>query len=178
MSAQNHPKLLYPSMVIAAVAVTIFSLLGIATLTGALPSAHSETNAVSSAGFDDKVVEMPASRTLAAACANCGTVESVRAVEVKGDGTGLGAVAGGITGALIGTQIGAGNGRTLATVAGAAGGAYAGHEIEKNVKKHVTYRIRVRMDDDSVRTVYQRSTPGVAPGDHVKIVDGTVVARS
>lgn len=179
MSAQNHPKLLYPLMVIAAIAVTVFSLLGIATLTGALPFAHSETtaNTSSSFGADEKVVEAP-SRTFAATCGNCGIVESVRAVEVKGEGTGLGAVAGGITGALIGTQIGNGNGRTLATVAGAAGGAYAGNEIEKNTKKHVTYRVRVRMGDDSVRTVYQRSTPSVAPGDHVKIVDGTVVARS
>lgn len=179
MSAQNHPKLLYPSMVIAAIAVTVFSLLGIATLTGALPFAHSETNASVSQpyGFEEKVVEAPMQR-LAAACSNCGIVESVRAVEVKGEGTGLGAVAGGITGALLGTQIGNGNGRTVATVAGAAGGAYAGNEIEKNTRKHVTYRIRVRMGDETVRTVYQRSAPSVSPGDRVKVVDGTIVALS
>ena len=34
------PKLLYPSLVIAAVAVTLFSLLGIATMTGILPQAQ------------------------------------------------------------------------------------------------------------------------------------------
>lgn len=182
MSAQPYPKLLYPSMVIAAIAVTVFSLLGIATLTGALPFAHSESNSDSSRspsyGVEEKVVEVPAQQTFAASCGNCGIVESVRAVEAKGEGTGLGAVAGGITGALIGTQVGNGNGRTLATVAGAAGGAYAGNEIEKNTRKHVSYRIRVRMGDDSVRTVYQRSAPSVAPGERVKIVDGTVVARS
>ncbi len=44
METLNRPKLLYASMVIAAVAVTVFSLLGIATLTGALPYAHSATS--------------------------------------------------------------------------------------------------------------------------------------
>jgi len=37
----QRPKLLYPSLVIAAISVTLFSLLGIATLTGMLPIAHS-----------------------------------------------------------------------------------------------------------------------------------------
>ena len=36
---ENRPKFLYPSMVIAAITVTVFSLLGIATLTGTLPLA-------------------------------------------------------------------------------------------------------------------------------------------
>lgn len=43
-------------------------------------------------------------------CLDCGVVESVRAVEVKGQGSGLGAVAGGVAGALLGNQIGNGNG--------------------------------------------------------------------
>ena len=35
-------------------------------------------------------------RPVAATCGNCGTVESVRAVQVQGQGTGLGAVGGGV----------------------------------------------------------------------------------
>lgn len=174
MSAQPHPKLLYPSMVIAAIAVTVFSLLGIATLTGALPLAHSETSDMQPVAMERE----SSNAQLAATCSNCGVVESVRAIEPKGDGSGIGAVAGGVTGALLGSQVGGGNGRTIATVAGAAGGAYAGNEIEKSTKKRVSYRIRVRMADDSLRTVYQRAIPGVAPGDRVKIVDGTIVERS
>ena len=38
---QAPPRLLYPSLVIAAISVSLFSLLGIATLTGYLPVAHS-----------------------------------------------------------------------------------------------------------------------------------------
>ena len=181
MSAQPHPKLLYPSMVIAAIAVTVFSLLGIATLTGALPFAHSETNTAQPLALEETQAEAAETRAkakLAAVCSNCGVVESVRAIESKGDGSGIGAVAGGVTGALLGNQVGGGNGRTIATVAGAAGGAYAGNEIEKSTKKRISYRIRVRMADDSLRTVYQRAVPGVAPGDRVKIIDGSVVERS
>jgi outer membrane lipoprotein SlyB len=177
MSTLNRPKLLYPSMVIAAIAVTVFSLLGIATLTGALPFAHSETKgdaAIEANANGDRDVD----KKIAFACSACGIVESVRAVEVKGQGSGVGVVAGGLTGALLGNGIGQGNGRTASTVLGAAGGAYAGNEIEKNVKKHTSYRIRVRMSDDSIRTLYQHDAPGVAAGDHVKIVDGTVVQQS
>jgi outer membrane lipoprotein SlyB len=187
MLVQNHPKLLYPSMVIASIAVTVFSLLGIATLTGAMPFAHSETQ--ESKGYETGAQADEYGQTsihtatvpkkiAAASCAACGTVESVRAVEVKGNGSGIGAVAGGVTGALLGNGVGQGNGRTAATLIGAAGGAYAGNEIEKNTKKHTNYRIRVRMGDDSVRTLYQRAVPGVSAGDRVKIVDGSVVQLS
>lgn len=186
MEIQHRPKLLYPSMVIAAIAVTVFSLLGIAALTGALPFAHSAT----STGY--AIDEMPDKDTSAAArmaaktvegkspvaCINCGVVESVNAVEVKGQGSGIGAVAGGITGALLGNGIGQGNGRTAVTILGAAGGAYAGNEIEKNTKKSTRYRIRVRMANGEVRAIYQREAPTVSSGDHVKIIDGGVVRQS
>jgi outer membrane lipoprotein SlyB len=184
MDIHNRPKLLYPSMVIAAIAVTVFSLLGIATLTGALPFAHSESkeNIVASEGqtaaSSEENAPVPGDRKIAFDCASCGTVESVRAVEVKGEGSGVGAVAGGLAGALLGNGIGHGNGRAVATVIGGAGGAYAGNEIEKSTKKHTSYRIRVQMANGGIRTVYQRDVPGVAAGDRVKIVDGAIVALS
>lgn len=195
MEADNRPKLLYPSMVIAAITVTVFSLLGIASLTGMLPIAHSETvdtpypaaaltagdtpPAESKTAAEPRVAERGSRKpVVAAACRNCGTVESVRLVEVKGEGTGLGAVAGGVAGALLGNGMGRGNGRTAMTVIGGAGGAYVGNEIEKNTRKSTSYRIRVRMEDGSVRTLYQREAPGVAAGDRVRIVDGVAVQRS
>lgn len=182
MEIVNRPKLLYPSMVIAAIAVTVFSLLGIATLTGALPSAHSATS--SGYGIDEKTEDSNAAvgktsaRKSAAACTNCGVVESVRAVQVKGEGSGLGVVAGGIAGALLGNGIGQGNGRSVATIAGAAGGAYAGNEIEKNTRKHLSYRVRVRMSDGSIRTLHKKEVPDVSSGDRIKIIDGSIVQQS
>jgi outer membrane lipoprotein SlyB len=182
MDVQHRPKLLYPSMVIAAIAVTVFSLLGIATITGALPYAHSATG--TGYGIDEPVESnipggtKAAQKKAVAACASCGIVESVNAVEMKGRGSGIGAVAGGITGALLGNGIGQGNGRTAVTILGAAGGAYAGNEIEKSEKKHTSYRIRVRMANGDIRAVYQSETPAVSSGDRVKIVDGGVIRQS
>ena len=103
-----------------------------------------------------------AKSAVAAVCADCGTVQSVTAVERQGQVTGvpvgnttigIGTVAGGVIGGLLGNQVGNGNGKTLATVVGAAGGAYAGNTVEKNMKKVTVYDVRVRMDDGSMRNM-------------------------
>ena len=51
-------------------------------------------------------------------------------------------------------------------------------KILKNVKKHYTYRITVRMEDGTFRTVSQSQPPAVAVGDKVRVADGVVVVRS
>ena len=98
----------------------------------------------------------------AAFCADCGTVQSVTAVQRQGQVNGvpvgnttigLGTVAGGVIGGLLGNQVGNGNGKTAATVIGAAGGAYAGNVVEKNMKKVTVYDVRVRMDDGTTRNM-------------------------
>lgn len=180
------PKLLYPSLVIAAVAVTLFSLLGIATMTGILPQAHSASGADGGAFRQEAVATEGAENTdnprgasgAVAACHACGSVESINQIESKGQGSGVGAVAGGIAGALLGNTMGAGNGRTAMTLLGAGGGAYAGNEIEKNTRKTTSYRIRVRLENGELRTVYQRTPPAVAVGDRVKVVNGEIVRLS
>ena len=60
--------LLYPLMVIAAIALIVFSLLGIATITGWMPSAlaHSDTETTRDVTFE---------------CAECGMLESMRELE-------------------------------------------------------------------------------------------------
>jgi outer membrane lipoprotein SlyB len=103
----------------------------------------------------------------AAVCTTCGVIEGVRAVEQKGPGTGLGAVAGGVAGAAVGNQFGHGSGRAVMTVLGAVGGGLAGNEIEKNVRKETVYEVRVRMDDGSVRTLMQKTAP--TPGARVTV---------
>ena len=111
-------------------------------------------------------------------CLDCGTVENFRQMEVKGDGSALGAVAGGATGALIGHQFGRGTGKDLMTIAGAVGGAFAGHEIEKNVRKKTRYEISVRMEDGSMRTLSQDAAPAWRIGDHVRVINNQLVAAS
>ena len=189
-----RPKLLYPALVVAAISVTLFSLLGIAALTGVMPSAHSNpqaatatdtsadnatTTAVTGKSRPATAPTIPAkARIAAASCAACGTVQSVTTVERPAKTSGVGAVAGGLTGALLGNQIGRGNGRTVMTIAGGAGGAYLGNKIEQNTSRTTTYKIVVRMEDGSLRTVYQAEPPNVVIGAPIQVVGNSVVARS
>ncbi|HZY17915.1 MAG TPA: glycine zipper 2TM domain-containing protein [Ramlibacter sp.] len=113
------------------------------------------------------VVPTPVETTRAAVCASCGTIESVRAVQEKGEGSGLGAVAGGVVGGLVGHQFGGGNGKTAMTVLGAVGGGLAGHEVEKRARATTAYDVQVRMEDGSVRS-FRRAEP-MAVGTRVTV---------
>jgi outer membrane lipoprotein SlyB len=173
-------------LVLRAAAAAIVVSLAAAAISGFLPSAHSQTSmdqaqvppqtyAAATEAMNHGVLRLVAQD---GTCASCGTVVSSRAVEVNGDGTGLGVVAGGVTGAVIGNQMGKVNGNAAMTVLGAPGGAFAGNEIESGTKKHFSHRITLRMDDGSYRTVSQFAAPRVAAGERVRIADGAVIAGS
>jgi outer membrane lipoprotein SlyB len=167
----------HPILLAAGAAVLLFSLLGAAALTGILPVGNSKTadfGPLAQKAAAAAPAAHPSQRMAAAPCTNCGIVESVRAVEAKGSGSGVGAVAGGVAGGVLGNQIGHGGTRTLLTIGGAAGGAYAGNEIERNLNRHTVWRVAVRLEDGSLRTLSQRSQPPFAVGDRVRIVDGAV----
>jgi outer membrane lipoprotein SlyB len=105
-------------------------------------------------------------------CGNCGTVESVNVVQVKGDAGYLGTIGGGLAGVLVGSQIGGGNGRTAAQIAGAVGGALAGREIEKRVGNSSHYEVLVRLENGGTQTISTPADPGLRTGEKVRIVDG------
>ena len=192
MSINNNLRKTHPMVLIAAVALTIFSLLGSAAITGLIPTAHSEKNsnpleatpssatghATSIDRFNGKVAQGNPSSTSnmpirqATSCNHCGRILSIRAVEQEGEASGLGAVAGGVAGGVLGNQIGKGRGNTLMTVLGVGGGAYAGHTIEKNMKKTTAYVIKIEMQDGTVRTVTQYEAPQFSVGDRVQLRDG------
>ena len=56
---------------------------------------------------------------------------------------------------------GGGNGKKAMTVLGAVGGGFAGHEIEKQARATTVYKVHVRMDDGTTRTVTQSTAPTV-----------------
>lgn len=111
------------------------------------------------------------------ACPNCATVESVRAIQQKGQGSGLGIIAGGLVGGLLGNQVGAGHGRDAATVVGALAGGYAGNEVEKSKRSTSHYEVIVRFEDGTSQVFKQESAPPWQAGDRVKVVNGEVVPR-
>jgi outer membrane lipoprotein SlyB len=186
-------------MWIAGIAVILFSIVGIAAIMGWIPTSMGRGNdnvevaapaklATNAAGGDAPRMQadsrphpapMPAAQRVPAHphCANCGVIESTRALKSKGEGTGIGAVGGAVVGRLLGNQVGAGRGNTVATAIGAVGGAVAGNEVEKRVKSTTGYEITVRLDNGSSRVVNEGSSSAWHTGDRVKIVSGEIQAN-
>jgi outer membrane lipoprotein SlyB len=179
-TAEKRSGILYPVMLIAAIAIIVFSAVGIATMMGWMPTALSGAETAAKTGPAPSAkggVSRPRIVTSnAASCRDCGVVESIRVVELDGEGTGVGAIGGAVVGGILGNQVGRGRGRTAATVVGAGAGAYAGHEIEKNVKKSTRYQVRVRMNDGATRTFYESAQPALSVGQKVRVTDQGVVA--
>jgi len=188
----------HPMLIIASAALVLVSLTGTAALMGWLPSTGATTNTGVSAQASAAVPAQqalttathqraaaapvairqaraePARRAPAYVCQNCGVVESIREVNTRGDGSGLGATGGAVVGGLLGNQVGGGHGKEAMTVVGAIGGAFAGNQIEKQARASRSYETTVRMSNGSSRTVAQAAQPDWRNGDRVKIVDGTV----
>ena len=152
---------IHPLMAGAAASVIVACGVGVAAMTGILPRTQAER------------AESPAPAA-SKECAECGTVVSVRLVEQKGEGTGLGAVVGGFAGAVVGHEIT--HGRDVGTVVGAAGGAFAGHEIERQARTTKHYEVRVQMADGQLRIVKFAAPPAWKQGDKVRLRDGKLVS--
>jgi outer membrane lipoprotein SlyB len=103
-------------------------------------------------------------------CSACGTIVEIDHVQVEDKHIAGGAVLGAVVGGLLGNQVGSGSGRTAATIAGAAAGGAVGHNVQKNQRAWVDgYRLRIRMDNGSYRTVEQPAKERIYRGDRVKI---------
>jgi len=111
-------------------------------------------------------------QAMVSVCNSCGVVEAVEPVQHEGKASGVGAVAGGVVGGALGNRMGAGSGKTAMTVLGVVGGGLAGHAIEKKVKTETVYRVKVRMEDGSVRSVMQAKAMTV--GTHVTVQGETL----
>jgi outer membrane lipoprotein SlyB len=106
-----------------------------------------------------------------------GVVDRIEVVR-KGDSSNIaGTIIGGIVGGLIGHQIGSGSGNTAATIAGAAGGAIVGNQVQQRSRgPNEAFRVTVRMDDGTWRTVVQENITDLRTGDRVR-VEGDFVYR-
>jgi outer membrane lipoprotein SlyB len=153
-----------------AVSVLIASVIAVGAITGLLPSGLSPKQG------DARPADPPGSQSVPpASCALCGTVESIRTIEVRDEARDVGTVAGGLSGAAAGNRADSGSGNTAMAILGTVAGAITGDETDRNVKKRYAYRVTVRMDDGSFRTVSLSSPPTLAVGDKVRVVEGKLV---
>jgi len=187
-------KSLHPIAWVAGIALILLSVVGIGAFMGWIPSSIGgpsdkvvvvepkleNTNAPVRAKAHTAPVRIADSTParVAARCAECGVIESVREIASKGEGTGLGAVGGAVVGGVLGSQVGGGRGQDVMTVVGAVGGAVAGHEVEKRVKATKSYAITVRFDDGSSRVISEASAPTWRVGDKVKIINGAIQSNT
>lgn len=190
-------KPLHPLAWVVALALIVFCGAGFAALMGWIPTSIGKpdepvltqgqspaasrpaktaaaTPATARATTPPALAAAPAPVVAVAKCADCGVVQSVQAIDAKGEGSGLGAVGGAVVGGVLGNQVGGGSGKSIMTVVGAVGGAMAGNEVEKRVKTARHYEITVRLDDGTNRVVTEANPPTWRPGDKVKVVNGAI----
>src|SRR5882672_3520307 len=195
----------HPLVIIAAIAITLFSLVGIGAVLGWIPTSVGTPGAAStpvaqapeqpaaqSAEPKPAVKPRPVVRSeppravavvpppppmVAAICRECAVIEEVREVEKAGQASGAGAVGGAVVGGVVGHQMGGGRGKDVATVLGALGGGFAGHAIEKNAKKTVEYQIIIRYEDGTKGLFTQATPPTWRSGDKVKVINGMIQGR-
>jgi outer membrane lipoprotein SlyB len=193
-------KSLHPLVAGAAVAIILASLIGVAAMTGLLPSSNSanapqqpqqisqeapaptpqeQRQQLAANTAPARVAEEQPARAAAPApaiCSSCGEVVNVRAVTNTPSGSGVGIAGGAVVGGLLGNQVGGGTGRTLATIAGAVGGGYAGNVVEKRVRSTTSHVVEVRMENGKTRS-FPQTNENWRVGDQVRVVNGHLEGR-
>ena len=164
----------------AGIAVILFCAAGIAAFMGWMPTSMGGTGDGVMPDQYSANTAKPVARTAPARarCAECGVIESMREIDVRGEGTGLGAVGGAVVGGVLGHQVGSGRGNDVATVLGAVGGAVAGNQIEKSARSTKSYEITVRLDDGSSRVINEANPPTWRTGDKVKVINGVIQSNA
>lgn len=172
-------KSLHPMMWVAGIVLIVFCAAGIAAVMGWIPGSAGKPGIAGTLDKPRAQTPQPRAQTpLAAACANCGVVQSVHEIESKGDADGVGVVGGAVVGGVLGNQVGEGDGRKVATVVGAVGGAVIGREVERRVKSTKRYEITVRFDDGSRRVITEQDATTWRAGDKVKVVNGVLQSNA
>ena len=152
------------SLVVATVASgTVAGLVVLGTMTGVLPS-----RGPARADEAPRIEPQPAK---SATCALCGTIESVRSIEVYEEPTDSTSTSSDPKSA---DTAGAGPGGA-SSVLDTLSSVVSGSDADRNVRKRQVYRVTLRMDDGSHRAVSLPSPPTFAVGDRVRVVEGKLV---
>jgi outer membrane lipoprotein SlyB len=198
---ESNTTRLNPLLTVAAISLTAFSAIGVATLTGMIPSSkgqvqelqlpkdmvkpiepaisHPVTRPAARKPVVRKVTPQPAEPAVYREVNEApkpqlpaGQLAVVESVrEVKEAGDAKGV--GAVAGGVVGGVVGnkLGKGKGLVTILGAAGGAFAGHQIEKHARATKHWEIAVRLDDGSQRTLSSDVQPVWHAGDRVRLVN-------
>ena len=102
-----------------------------------------------------------------------GQIESVKSVEIKGQKSGVGALAGGAIGGIAASNIGGGRGSLVAAIVGAVAGGIVGDKIDENINTLNGQELTIRLSNDTLIVVTQEIDKNVGPlrkGDEVRVL--------
>jgi hypothetical protein len=155
---ENDAQRTSPLLLGAAVVVLIFIAIGIGAVSGVIPGSpwHEEPRLA----FQ---IALPAGAPSAKPCFTCGTITSIRAFELR--------TAPGSKEEDLGKE-------AATTILSAAGSIFASEEFQTSMRKRYAYRVTLRMEDGSYRTLSQRTPPKFSVGEKVRLLDGTLAAGS
>ena len=151
-----------PLVVAVAASAAIAGLIGLGALTGAA------TNERAPLRDEGPFPGVGAKPSQPGTCALCGTIESIRTIEVLDQAS----APVGTADSRSGTEAGA---RAATSVLDTLSSVVTWNAAEKDMRKRVVYRVTLRMDDGSFRTISLPSPPAFTVGDKVRVVEGRLV---
>lgn len=186
-------RLLTPLVIAAAVSVVAFAGIGVAAITGHLsitqlspnplagligmskpaqavaPSAvKSKAAARNQAGGANKPIDFRRGTRVTTGkskCEDCGVVDSIRAKEVEKGGV----IVAGLNGSRSSQD-------AMATSSRSSGLTYAAlNGTQGEARVAVNFVVTLRMEDGTVRTIYENQRPPFSIGERVRLVNGSVV---
>lgn len=106
-----------------------------------------------------------------------GIVESVRAVNIEGTKSPIGAGAGAVVGGVAGSTVGNGKGSVIGAAIGAVLGGLGGAAAEEAVTRDKGVEITVKLDSGRVLAVTQAADESFQVGDRVRVLSGGGATR-
>ncbi len=106
-----------------------------------------------------------------------GVVESVRAVNIEGTKTPVGAGAGAVVGGVAGSTVGGGRGSIVGATVGAVLGGLGGAAAEEAVTRQSGVEITVKLDSGQLLAITQAADEEFRIGDRVRVLSGGGTTR-
>jgi outer membrane lipoprotein SlyB len=106
-----------------------------------------------------------------------GVVESVRAVNIEGTKTPVGAGAGAVVGGVAGSTVGGGRGSIVGATVGAVLGGLGGAAAEEAVTRQGGVEITVKLDSGQLLAITQAADEEFRVGDRVRVLSGGGTTR-
>lgn len=151
---------------VAAVGASV-TLASLAAVIGVLPNARSPMRSEARPAGTELKTALPE------ACALCGTVESIRTLEISDEASLVDPGNDRSTNLRNASETDASSNAAM-KVFDALGDAFS-TGINENAKKRQVYRVTVRMNDGSFRAISLSTPPTFAAGERVRVVEGRLV---